>query len=246
MASSTPSPVPTQHLTSYPRLDPTNPLNSAAIAGKTVAITGGGSGLGLGFAQAFARAGAAHIVIFGRTQATLDAAKDLLLKENPKIKVTTGVADVTSATSVEAAFAQLGDDKIDILVNNAGYLPAFFALGDASGSLDDYWRGFEVNVKGSLNVITSFVPRASPNAVVLNISTGAAHFPASFMKGASAYTSSKIAGERIFATLQAENPDWQVINLHPGVIDTPMYRKSVEGGFKGPSHDGEYQFLSQE
>jgi short-subunit dehydrogenase involved in D-alanine esterification of teichoic acids len=48
-------------------------LSSSLFAGKTVFVTGGGSGINLGIAKCFAAVGA-KIAICGRTQEKLDAA----------------------------------------------------------------------------------------------------------------------------------------------------------------------------
>jgi citronellol/citronellal dehydrogenase len=79
-------------------------------------VTGGGSGIGFATAQEFVRLGA-RVVICGRTQAKLDAAKaelgDNALAMACDIREPSQVEELVKATL--AAFG-----RIDILVNNAG------------------------------------------------------------------------------------------------------------------------------
>ncbi|KAI1044134.1 hypothetical protein LB505_010555 [Fusarium chuoi] len=62
----------TWHNKPYPSIDPTRPELSAA--GKFVAITGGGTGIGRSIAIAFAQAGASTVAILGRRLDRLEIA----------------------------------------------------------------------------------------------------------------------------------------------------------------------------
>jgi len=90
--------------------------------GKTVFVTGGGSGINLGVASNFAALGA-HVAICGRTQDRLDAAAAGLrsLNAHAGAKILTAVADVRDPVALEAAFgrtqAEIG--AIDVLVAGA-------------------------------------------------------------------------------------------------------------------------------
>ncbi|NRF68721.1 SDR family oxidoreductase [Aquincola sp. S2] len=90
--------------------------------GKTVFITGGGSGINLGVARHFAALGA-QLAICGRTQDKLDTAARELRELNAHTggRVLPVVADVRDAAALDAAFertkAELG--PIDVLVCGA-------------------------------------------------------------------------------------------------------------------------------
>ncbi|KAF2823307.1 NAD(P)-binding protein [Ophiobolus disseminans] len=217
-----PAEISTYHNKSYPTIDISRPKLSAA--GKTVFIIGGGSGLGLAFAQHFAKAGCTRIVITGRRSNVLNAAKSSLEKEFNDLKLLALQGDVTDRTAVEAAFRTSHETfgTIDVLINNAGYLPD---LGPISSALQsDWWKGFEINVLGSFNVLSSFVPVGAQNAVVVNTTSAAVN---ARVPGESAYSASKVATTRLFEHFQDENPGLRVVNVAPGVVVTDMGRKAV-------------------
>ena len=86
--------------------------------GKTVFVTGGGSGINLGIARNFAALGA-NVAICGRTQAKLDAAAVELRALG--VKVCPVAADVRDFAAVEAAFARSRQElgPMDVLVAGA-------------------------------------------------------------------------------------------------------------------------------
>ena len=90
--------------------------------GKTVFVTGGGSGINLGVARNFAALGA-HIAICGRTQEKLDGAAVELRELNSHVsgKVLPVAADVRDYAALDAAFKRTADEigQIDVLVSGA-------------------------------------------------------------------------------------------------------------------------------
>ena len=133
-----PSLTATWHNDSYPAISPTNPALSTE--GKTVVVTGGGRGIGVEIAWAFAIAGAGHIALLGRTQSTLLSTKTALENEYPKMRVTTHVADIADDNDVRNAAAEIG--AWDALVLNAGVQPESRPV--AKSSVPDWWRAYEV------------------------------------------------------------------------------------------------------
>jgi NAD(P)-dependent dehydrogenase (short-subunit alcohol dehydrogenase family) len=90
--------------------------------GKTVFVTGGGSGINLGVARNFAALGA-HIAICGRTQERLDGAAVELRELNAHAsgKVLPVAADVRDYAALDAAFKRTAEEigQIDVLVSGA-------------------------------------------------------------------------------------------------------------------------------
>jgi NAD(P)-dependent dehydrogenase (short-subunit alcohol dehydrogenase family) len=216
----------TFHKTAYPRIDPSNP--SLSCKGKTVVVTGGGQGIGQAIARAFVTAGA-NVFIIGRNESSLRETSlqlsELVNPTTPEAAASVGyqVADVVDQTAVKSAFAAAFDKfgKFDILVNNAGYVDSMEPI--SSANLQDAWKVYEVNVKGGMVVLQSFLEHANSNATVINISSAAAM---GVFGNNSSYSSSKLALVRTLEYLQAENPELRVFSIHPGGINTGLSRKA--------------------
>jgi NAD(P)-dependent dehydrogenase (short-subunit alcohol dehydrogenase family) len=215
-----PSLTPTWRSGSYPAIDPSRAELSAK--GKSVLITGGGSGgIGAGIAKAFAAAGATQIAILGRRENKLLESKAAIHSLFPEVNVLTTTADISNQQSINAAFSLVLKEfqKIDICVSNAGAFPAFNPV--ASAEIDNYWIAFETNVKGFLHVSQAFLRSASPGSVLINMSTALAHTPP-IIPGCSHYAASKAAALKISEFIADENPDIQIVNMHPGNVESGM------------------------
>ena len=93
-----------------------------SLEGRVAIVTGGGSGLGRGYACGLAEAGAA-VAVTGRRRELLDECAAEIQKNGGEALAVP--CDVRSRDEVEAAVKQVVDwkDKVDILVNNAGVYP---------------------------------------------------------------------------------------------------------------------------
>lgn len=183
----------TSHLQPYDRLSASH-LRSE-FAGKAVLITGGGTGIGAAAARSFAEANVAAIVIAGRTEETLKSTTAELVKSFPEIQISHHCVDITSQDSVKALFGSL-TVPLDILVNNAGYLPDLELM--ATARIEDWWKGFEVNVLGTTLMTRQFLSHreaisneSKEAAVVVSLNTMGA-FGSGF-SNFSSYSSSKLA-----------------------------------------------------
>ncbi len=90
------------------------------LSGKTILITGGGSGLGLGMAKGFVKAGA-NVAICGRTEEKLQNAVEEIAKVRESALVKYYVCDVRDYESVKKMFESAVNDfgSLEGLVNNA-------------------------------------------------------------------------------------------------------------------------------
>jgi NAD(P)-dependent dehydrogenase (short-subunit alcohol dehydrogenase family) len=271
MAIITPPPFPSPvawHNASYEAIDPALPGVSAK--GKTVVVTGAGAGIGLAIAKAFAKAGATRVAILARTEKALVAAQKAIESLYPDTAVSIFTADVASETSIVEAFGSIKSNigKVDILISNAGYLPDIESVDDIS--VDEWWRGYEVNVRGTF-IVGELFQKCGPHffrdvkylaldanpkfptakkalaslltddAVVINITSGIATLP--FVPGYSSYASSKIASIKLFEYLQQEYPTRHFVSIHPGVIATAMDDKTIASGTVLPKDDSKAWFI---
>ena len=99
-------------------------LPNDLFQGKTVFVTGGGSGINLGVAKNFAALGA-NIAICGRTRSKLDAAATEL--QLLGAKVCPVVADVRDMAALEAAFVRSRDELGPVSVLVCGAASNFLA-----------------------------------------------------------------------------------------------------------------------
>ncbi|MCJ1403612.1 hypothetical protein MMC11_006835 [Xylographa trunciseda] len=211
------------HHDAYPAIDPTRAELSAA--GKTVLITGGGTGIGAGITRAFAKAGAANVIILARRKEMLESVKaSIESTENNKSKIHVFSVDISNEDKMKEVFEEVVKSigKIDVLVANAAYLNTPGLVKDVS--VDDFWRGFEVNVKGLLITCQAFLRSASENPTFIMITSGAGLIR--YFGPASGYATSKVAGMRLMDYLAGDNPNVRVYALHPGVVESDMNVKS--------------------
>ena len=147
------------------------------FSGKTVFIAGGTSGINLGVAHAFAKAGA-KLAVISRKQDKVDAAVAALKTHGGEA---TGFAvDVRDYAAVEAAFketqSRLG--AIDVLISGAaGNFPAP-ALGISPNGFKSV---VDIDLLGTFHVLRSAYPYLNkPGASIINISAPQAYIPMEF------------------------------------------------------------------
>ena len=236
MSAPFPAPTPTWHTKSYPSLSPNRPELSAK--GKTVVITGGGSGIGAETAQYFAAAGASRIALLGRREQPLLNTKASIEGQFPGIQVFAKSTDVTKKSEVELAFATfLGDGKVNVLVSNAAVIGPHESV-NAKMDSEKFLEGIQRNLSGTLYVAQAFLRYAAPDAVAINVSSFAAHLH-STAKLAS-YSIAKSAIVRLWDNLGCGHPEMSVFHVHPGVVDTEINREVDGIAAVGYEDDGEY------
>lgn len=152
-------------------------LPSTLLAGKTAFVTGGGSGINLGIAQAFARAGA-NVAICGRTKEKLDAAAETLRALGAG--VSTAVADVRDFAQLEAAFATCKQalGPVDIVV--CGAAGNFVAPAEGISS-NGFASVLNIDLLGSFHTAKAgFEQLKATRGALLFVSAGQAYMPYAF------------------------------------------------------------------
>jgi NAD(P)-dependent dehydrogenase (short-subunit alcohol dehydrogenase family) len=198
-------------------------MSPFSLAGQTALITGGGTGIGLGIAQAFIEAGA-RVALVGRREAELQSAINTLgsaaIFEVGDITCPEAQIDIVSAVG-----SRLG--SISILVNSAGIHLKKPALDTTDAEMRSM---LETHVIGAFG-LTKLVARD-----MLNKGSGNILFIASMASFLSipmitAYSTAKSAGLGMVRSLAAElSPRGIRVNaIAPGWIETPMLRTALNG-----------------
>jgi NAD(P)-dependent dehydrogenase (short-subunit alcohol dehydrogenase family) len=184
------------------------------LAGKVAFVTGGSSGINLGIAEAFVKAGA-KVVINGRNVEKLEAAVKGLQAHGTAMGLP---ADVRNYEAVEKSFQAARDayGELDILVcGAAGNFPAP-AVGMSSNAFKSV---LEIDVLGTFNACrAAFEHLRKPGAVVLNISAPQAYLPMALQAHVCA---AKAGVDMITRTLAIEwgGAGVRVNSITPGPID---------------------------
>ncbi|PYY55260.1 short-chain dehydrogenase [Curtobacterium sp. MCSS17_011] len=154
------------------------------FTGRTIIVTGAGSGIGRATATRIANEG-------GRVIATdvVGERLDALRSELEGFAVETVVGDVAASETIDALIAAAGD-RLDGLANVAGIMDAFLPPDEVD---DATWeRVFSVNVTGPMRLTRAVLPLmiAAGKGSVVNVASEAALKASA---AGAAYTSSKHA-----------------------------------------------------
>jgi len=194
------------------------------IEEKTVLVTGGGSGIGAGIAEAFAEKGAKVAI----TDINLDHAEAEAARiGHSTIAVKHDVASLESWSDVKTAVeSQLG--TVDILCNNAGVSLPFKSLEDVAP--EEFDRVIAVNLRGVYNGCITFIPdmKAQGSGHIVNTSSVNGLLP----HGPYAtYCASKFAVTGFSESLRIdlESSGVGVSILYPGLTRSRMSEEQVPG-----------------
>ena len=143
------------------------------FSGQNVLVIGGTSGINLGIAQGFAKAGA-KLGVISRSQEKVDAAVTLLSKHTDAVGFSADVRDYEAIDSCTREFSEhLG--SIDVLVSGAaGNFPATANAMSANG----FKAVMDIDLLGTFQVLRcaySFLKK--PGSAVINISAPQAFQP---------------------------------------------------------------------
>jgi len=203
--------------------------------GKTAFITGGASGVGLGMAKVFAKAGM-QVVIADIRQDHLDDAMAFFSETNFRVHpirldVTDRAAFASAADEAERVFG-----KVQIVCNNAGI--NMFAPMDES-TYDDWDWILGVNLGGVINGVQTFVPRlkAQGGGHIVNTASMAAFITG---PGAGIYTVSKFGVRGLSECLRWNLAPYNigVSVLCPGLVNTNIHESEAVRPEKFAQHIG--------
>ena len=197
---------------------------SNLLKGKTIVISGSGSGIGRQVAKSFSKFGA-DLILFSKSEEKLESLFDELNKDySNNVIIQPLDLETAEEKDYEKIFRAISDDypKIDGLLNNAGI------LGEKK-SLEQYsyvsWKNvLKVNLDASFLMTKSLMPllRKSDNSSIIFTSSGVGRKGRAYW---GAYSISKFATEAMMQILSEElqNTSRVRVNcINPGAVRTKM------------------------
>jgi uncharacterized oxidoreductase len=192
------------------------------LTGNTIFITGGGSGIGRGLAEALHKLGN-QIIISGRRQKQLDATT----QANP------GMAsvqlDIGDQDSITAASKQLIAQfpRLNVLINNAGIMQ----IDDAAGGIDDGLLVSTVttNLLGPIRLTSALIDQLKKQesaAIIYNTSV-LAYVPLAFTAVYSA-TKAALHSFALSQRYKLKNTSVRVLEIAPPWVQTDLLGSNNE------------------
>ena len=183
----------------------------------TILITGGGSGIGRGLAEAFHALGN-QVVISGRGEKALDETT----AANPGMKSLS--VDLTNSDDIKKFAHQLAKDfpKLNVLINNAGIMRNE-NLTAPTDDLDDAEATIATNLLGTIRLTAALLPhlQKQPRATIMTVSSGLAFLPLAMTP---TYCATKAAIHSYTQSLRYQLQDTavEVLELVPPYVATSL------------------------
>lgn len=198
-------------------------MNALTLSGKVALVTGAGSGIGREAALAFGAAGA-HVVLAGRRREPLEEVAALIRSSGAEALAVR--ADVSASGEVAALLGQAQErfGGLDIAFNNAGIEGRFGPLESLSEA--DFDEVVGVNLRGAWLAMRHQAAAMKRRGGGCIVNTGS-WLAVGAADGTVAYAASKGGLEAMgrAAAVELGPHGIRVNTLHPGVIDTPMFRR---------------------
>lgn len=192
------------------------------LTGNTVLITGGGSGIGRGLAEALHKRGN-QVIIAGRRKANLTE----VANANPGMRwVELNIEDPASISTVARKLIA-EHAKLNVLINNAGVMQ----IDDVSGPLDDNLivSTIATNLMGPIRLTSALIEhlKNQNHAAVINNSSILGFVPLAF---AAVYSSTKAAIHSYTLSLRykLKGTSVKVIEVSPPWVQTDLLNSNNE------------------
>ena len=187
------------------------------MTGNTILITGGGSGIGRGLAEALHALGN-QVILAGRRKGPLEETA----KANPGMKFLT--LDIEDRTAIRAFAGRFAAEhpEINVLVSNAGIMRAV-DLRDQQDDLADAESMVTTNLLGPIRLTAALLPllRKQKHSAIVNVSSGLAFVPLAFTP---TYCATKAAIHSYTQSLRYQLKDTatEVIEIIPPYVQTDL------------------------
>jgi uncharacterized oxidoreductase len=192
------------------------------LTGNTVFITGGGSGIGRGLAEAFHKLGN-QVIISGRRKGHLAET----LKANPGMQsIELDVADPASIAKV--AKKLIADyPKLNVLINNAGIMQ----IDDVGGAVDEAVAVpiITTNLLGPIRMTSALIDhlKKQNSATVINVTSGLAFVPLAMTAVYSA-TKAALHSYSLSQRFKLKSTSVKVLELIPPWVQTDLLGSNNE------------------
>jgi len=192
------------------------------LSGKTIVLTGAGSGIGRAMARAFVEHGG-DVLAVDLSEAGLSETASLCAGPGRIEILVADVTDVTLPVQIESEMARHGWDW-NVLVNNAG-----IGGGGMAEDCDDdtLQRYLEVNVKSLFRLSRAAIAKMKTGGgVILNTASIYSLIGAT---GSAAYSTSKAAVAGMTRQMATDYGPLgiRVVALAPGLIETPLTAERI-------------------
>jgi uncharacterized oxidoreductase len=185
--------------------------------GNTILITGGGSGIGRGLAEALHKLGN-HVIIAGRRRK--------LLEETAAANtgMTSMVFDMEHASGIRSFVPELlaAFPKLNVVINNAGIMRAEKLL-EQPEDLADAEATVATNLLGPIRLTAALIPhfKQLPAATIINVSSGLGFVPLAITP---TYCATKAAIHSYSQSLreQLKETKIEVLELIPPYVQTDL------------------------
>ena len=189
------------------------------LSNRTILITGGTSGIGLGLAEAFLKS-KSKVIVCGRNKEKLSKIQERF----PEFMVLPcDIGDAAQREKLAAEVLRRFPD-IDILVNNAG-IQRYIDLKKGYSALKAGGDEIAVNFTSLVDMTALFIEHLlqKPSAAIINVSSGLGFMP---MPNTPVYSATKAAVHTYSLVLrqQLKGTPVKVIEIVPPMVDTDLNR----------------------
>jgi len=187
------------------------------LTGNTILITGGGSGIGRGLAEAFHALGN-QVIIAGRRKQLLDAT----IAKNAGMAALT--LDIEDPARIRAFAVQVAAQHptLNVLINNAGIMRVEKLKAQQNNPVDAE-SIIATNLLGPIRLTAALLPQLQkqPQSTIMNVSSGLAFVP---MAPTPTYCATKAAVHSYTQSLryQLRGSTTEVLELIPPYVQTDL------------------------
>jgi uncharacterized oxidoreductase len=192
------------------------------LTGNTIFITGGGSGIGRGLAEALHKLGN-QVIISGRRKSNLDATTEV----NPGMHSIE--LDITDSTNIGTVTKKLIADypALNVLINNAGVM----LIDDAAGEIDDRLLASTVttNLLGPIRLTSALIEHLKTRAEATIIyNTSALAFVPLALTGVYSSTKAALHSFALSQRYRLRGTSVRVLEIAPPWVQTDLLNSSED------------------